>query len=65
MTKNAETKFIQAGMKGREMRKAERRRNWLAVQAHHRKGGAHTDRKKEANKRACRKQVNPMEVSDD
>ncbi len=30
-------------------------RNWLAVHAHQRKGGAMKDRKKEANKNACRK----------
>ncbi len=29
-------------------------RNWLAIHAHNRKGGAHTDRKKERNKKACR-----------
>jgi hypothetical protein len=33
-------------------------RNWLAVHAHNRKGGAMPDRKKEANKRACRKRIN-------
>ena len=32
-------------------------RNWLAVHAHNRKAGAHTDRKKERNKRACRGKV--------
>jgi hypothetical protein len=32
-------------------------RNWLAVHAHQRKGGAMKDRKKEANKNACRKRV--------
>ena len=35
----------------------QRRRNWLAVQAHHRKGGAFKDRKKEADKNACRGQA--------
>jgi hypothetical protein len=30
-------------------------RNWLAVHAHMRKGGAMKNRKKEANKNACRK----------
>ncbi len=29
-------------------------RNWLAVHAHNRKGGAHVDRKKQRNKRKCR-----------
>ena len=29
-------------------------RNWLAIHAHNRKGGAHTDRKKERNKKVCR-----------
>ena len=33
---------------------APKERNWLAVHAHNRKGGAHTDRKKERNKKACR-----------
>lgn len=32
-------------------------RNWLAVHAHQRKGGAMKDRKKEADKKACRKRV--------
>jgi len=32
-------------------------RNWLAVHAHFRKGGAMKYRKKEANKRACRQKV--------
>ena len=36
---------------------APKQRNWLAVHAHNRKGGAHTDRKKERNKRACRGKV--------
>lgn len=31
-----------------------KQRNWLAIHAHNRKGGAHTDRKKERNKKACR-----------
>jgi hypothetical protein len=35
----------------------EQRRNWLAVHAHNRKGGAFKDRKKEDNKQACRKRV--------
>lgn len=30
-------------------------RNWLAVHAFNRKGGAMKDRKKEASKKACRK----------
>jgi len=33
---------------------AKKDRNWLAIHAHNRKGGAHTDRKKQRNKRACR-----------
>ena len=32
-------------------------RNWLAVHAHNRRAGTHTDRKKRANKRACRGKV--------
>ena len=32
-------------------------RNWLAIQAHQRKGGPMQDRKKEADKNACRKKV--------
>ena len=32
-------------------------RNWLAVHAHQRKGGPMKDRKKEANKKACRARV--------
>jgi len=31
-----------------------KQRNWLAVHAHNRKGGAHVDRKKEDNKSKCR-----------
>jgi hypothetical protein len=54
--KNAEQEFIRAGIKAREMKK-NRGRNWLAVNAHHRKAGAMKDRKKAANKKACRGQV--------
>ena len=32
-------------------------RNWLAVHAHQRKGGPMKNRKKEANKKACRGRV--------
>jgi len=32
-------------------------RNWLAVHAHQRKGGPMKDRKKEADKKACRKKI--------
>lgn len=32
-------------------------RNWLAVHAHNRRAGRHTDRKKQANKCACRGKV--------
>ena len=39
------------------MLKERRRRNWLAVHAHNRKAGAMVDRKKKANKKACRGQV--------
>jgi hypothetical protein len=31
-----------------------KQRNWLAVHAHNRKGGAHVDRKKQDNKSKCR-----------
>ncbi len=34
-----------------------RTRNWLAVHAHNRRAGSHIDRKKRANKRACRGKV--------
>ncbi len=35
-----------------------KKRNWLAVKAHFKSGaGAHTDKKKEKNKKACRKKV--------
>jgi hypothetical protein len=37
--------------------KAPKTRNWLAVHAHFRRAGAMKDRKKEANKRACRQKV--------
>jgi len=37
--------------------KTPKARNWLAVHAHFRRGGAMKDRKKEANKRACRQKV--------
>ena len=41
-----------------KVRKAVKRaRNWLAVHAHNRRGGTHTDRKKRANKKACRGKV--------
>lgn len=32
-------------------------RNFLAIRAHFRHGGAHTDQKKEANKMACRIEI--------
>ena len=32
-------------------------RNWLAVHAHRRKGGPMKDRKKEADKKVCRKKI--------
>ena len=32
-------------------------RNWLAVHAHQRKGGPMKDRKKEADKKVCRKKI--------
>jgi hypothetical protein len=34
-----------------------KRRNWIAVAAHFRRGGAMKDRKKAANKKACRGKV--------
>ena len=44
--------------KKNESKEQERRRiaarNWLAIHAHNRKGGPMKDRKKAANKRACR-----------
>jgi len=42
--------------KAQERRHAQTR-NWLAVHAHQRKGGPMKDRKKEANKKACRARV--------
>tara|TARA_B100000424_G_C22933518_1_gene496639 strand:- start:1601 stop:1744 length:144 start_codon:yes stop_codon:yes gene_type:complete len=33
-------------------------RNWVAVSAHFRKGGAMQDRKKESKRKACRGKVN-------
>jgi hypothetical protein len=42
--------------KAQERRQAQTR-NWLAVHAHHRKGGPMKDRKKEDNKKACRGRV--------
>jgi len=48
--------------KKRAVSKAQERRriasrNWLAIHAHNRKGGAMPDRKKESNKNACRKRI--------
>lgn len=43
--------------------KAPKERNWVAVGAIQRKGGAMTDRKKEKSKRACRKTGNKKESS--
>lgn len=37
--------------------KTAKRRNWLAVHAHARRGGPMKDRKKEKNKMMCRKKV--------
>ena len=49
-------------MKNKNTSKAQERRriatrNWLAVHAHQRKGGPMKNRKKEANKKACRGRV--------
>ena len=52
-----ERRFIKAGEAARAKLKEQRRRNWLAVHAHNRKAGAMVDRKKKANKKACRGQV--------
>jgi len=52
-----ERRFIKAGEDARAMLKERRRRNWLAVHAHNRKAGAMVDRKKKANKKACRVRV--------
>ena len=49
-----ERRFIKAGEAARAKLKEQRRRNWLAVHAHNRKGGAHVDRKKQDNKSKCR-----------
>ena len=41
----------------KKQNKAPKERNWLAIHAHNRKGGAMTNRKKEQSKRACRGKV--------
>tara|TARA_R110000744_G_scaffold364377_1_gene472902 strand:+ start:2252 stop:2395 length:144 start_codon:yes stop_codon:yes gene_type:complete len=38
-------------------KRKKRARNWLAVHAHNRLAGAMPDRKKKANKKACRGRV--------
>ena len=40
--------------KKKNKKKIPKERNWLAVHAHNRKGGAHVDRKKQDNKSKCR-----------
>jgi hypothetical protein len=42
-------------MASKKPKKKIKGRNWVAVAAHFRKGGAMKDRKKEANRKACRK----------
>ena len=42
-------------MASKKSNKKIRTRNWVAVAAHFRKGGAMKDCKKEANRKACRK----------
>lgn len=37
-------------------------RNWIAVAAFNRKGGAMTDRRKEAQRKACRKKLRPFDI---
>ena len=44
-------------MSKKKKQKKIKERNWLAIHAHNRKGGAHTDRKKQRDKRACRGKV--------
>ena len=39
-------------------------RNWLAIQAFRRKAGAMKNKKKEAQKKACRKKDRPFELLD-
>jgi hypothetical protein len=41
----------------RRKTKTPKARNWIAVHAHFRKAGAMKDRKKDANKKACRKKI--------
>ena len=43
--------------KSKKKNKAPKERNWLAIHAHNRKGGAMADRKKKQSKRACRGKV--------
>jgi len=38
-------------------------RNWIAVHAHMRKGGPMKDRKKEKNKKVCRKKFRVLTLS--
>jgi hypothetical protein len=44
-------------MKRNKQAKKIKTRNWLAVAAHFRKGGAMPDRKKEMNRKKCRCKV--------
>ena len=44
-------------MKRKKKISTPKRRNWIAVAAHFRRAGAMKDRKKAANKKACRGKV--------
>jgi hypothetical protein len=44
-------------------RKNPKSRNWLAVHAHMRKGGPMKNRKKEKNKKSCRKKIRVLTLS--
>jgi len=47
--------------KKKNSKKAPKQRNWITVGAIQRKAGAHVDRKKQRNKRACRGKVEKSE----
>ena len=53
------TYFTGIGMfnKKKKRKNQPKERNWLAVHAHFRKAGSHQDKKREANRKACRGRV--------
>ncbi len=52
----AKDKTVKFSSKAQERRQV-KVRNWIAVSAHFRRAGAMKDRKKEADKKKCRKKV--------